>query len=85
MAFGDEGVASLPAQVDVEEDEVDVLPGHRLPSRGERAGLEDLVTVELEVDPAEQPNRRLIVDDEDPSRRRMPPGIAHRAESSGRQ
>jgi hypothetical protein len=38
------------------------------------------VTVELEVDPAEKPDRRLVVDDEDPSGRRMPPGIAHRYE-----
>jgi hypothetical protein len=43
------------------------------------------VTVELEVDPAQKPDRRLIVDDEDSSGRRVPPGIPHRAESSGRQ
>jgi hypothetical protein len=79
VALLDESVASLAAQVDVEHDDVDVFLLQRRPHSGERLGLEDLVTVELEIDPAKEPDRRLVVDDEDPSRRRMPPGIAHLA------
>ena len=44
--------------------------------------LEDLVALELEIDPAQQPDRRLVVDDQDPGRR-MTPGIPHRRECNG--
>ena len=77
--LGDELVAALAAEVDVEHDDVDlVLVEHRARG-GERVSLDDLVAFELEIHPAQKPDRRLVVDDQDPDRRRMPPGIAHRA------
>jgi hypothetical protein len=85
MALGNERVAPLAVQVDVEDDDVDVSRREHPAHHFERVRLEHLVTVELEVDPAQKPDRRLIVDDEDSSGRRVPPGIPHRAESSGRQ
>jgi hypothetical protein len=78
VAFADQHVASLAVQVDVEEDDVDVSFCQCLTRTCERVGLQDLVSVELEVDPTEQPNRRIVVDDEDPRRRRMPPRTVHR-------
>jgi hypothetical protein len=42
-------------------------------------GFEDIVALELEIDSAKQPDRRFVVNHQDPDRRRMPPGIAHRA------
>ena len=54
----------------------------RRPGRRKRVGLEDLVSLELEIDPAEQPDRRLVVDDENPRRGRMPLGVVHRANIS---
>ena len=78
-----EHVAPLVVQVDVEHDDVDVF----LRSSSARAvaselSLEHLVPVELEIDPAKQPNRRLVVDDEDAGRR-MTPGIPHLARVYG--
>jgi hypothetical protein len=85
VALGHERVAALAAQVDVEDDDVDVLLGERRACRRERLRLDDLVSVELEIDPAQEPDRGLVVNDQDPSRRRMPPGIPHRRESSCRR
>ncbi len=68
-ALRDERVAPLAAEMDVEHDDVDVFLRQRRARRGERVSFQYLVPVELEVDAAEQPNRRLVVDDEDPGRR----------------
>ena len=63
MALGHERVAPLVVQMDVEYDDVDVFPLELLARSRERARFEHLVTIELEIDPAKQPNRRLVVDD----------------------
>ena len=80
MALGDERLAPLAVQVDVEEYDVDIARFQRRSSRRNRVGLEDLVSLELEIDPAEQPNRRLVVNDENPRRGRMPLGVVHRSD-----
>src|SRR5690348_10620851 len=82
VALGDERVAPLAVQVDVEEDDVDVVGFHCGSGTRQRVGLEDLMSLELEVDPAEQPDRRLVVNDEDPRRGRMPLGVVHRTNIS---
>ena len=64
------------ADVDVEQDDVDRLGGEQLPRGRERSRLDHPVTLELEVDPAEKPERRLVVDDENRGARAI-----HRAES----
>ena len=79
VALLDEHVAALAAQVDVEQDDVDVPSLQLGPCRVQRLRLAHLVAVELEIDPAKQPNRRLVVDHKNPDGRRMPPGIAHLA------
>src|ERR1700759_4536639 len=84
-ALGDELVASLAAQMDVEHDDIHLLLLQCLACGRKGMGLEDLMALELEVDPAEQPDRRFVVNHQDPGRRRMPPGIAHRRESNGRR
>jgi hypothetical protein len=62
------------------QDDVDIARFQRRSSRRNRVGLEDLVSLELEIDPAEQPNRRLVVNDENPRRGRMPLGVVHRSD-----
>ena len=59
----EQGVAALVPDVHVEQHDGNVA---RQTSRAalERARLAHLVTAELEVDPAEQADRRFIVDDE---------------------
>jgi hypothetical protein len=47
----------------VEKHDVDPL-GHLPSGLVERACLTDLVAAELEIHPAEQANRRLVIDDE---------------------
>ena len=69
MALAHEHVAPLAVEVDVEHEEVDVFLRQRRARGGERVSLEHLVPVELEVDPAKQADRRLVVDDEDSGRR----------------
>src|SRR5579862_3315058 len=83
-ALGDELVASLTAQMDVEHDDVDLLLLQCLACGRERVSLEDFMALELEIDSSEQPDRRFVVNHQDPGRRRMPPGIAHRRESNER-
>jgi hypothetical protein len=63
VALGHERVAPLAVQMDVQHDDVDVFLLQRIARGRERARFHHLVTVELEVDPAQQPNRRLVVDD----------------------
>ena len=58
----EQDVAALVADVHVEEHDVD--SGHLRPSLVDRAGLAHLVAAELEIHPAEQPNRWFVVDDE---------------------
>ncbi len=65
MALADERVAPFAVEMDVEHDDVDLLLRQHRARCGERMRLEHLVTVELEIDPAEQPDRRLVVDDQD--------------------
>ena len=65
-ALREERVAALAPEMDVEHDDIDVFFGQRRARSCERVSLEHLVPVELEVDAAEQANRRLVVDDEDP-------------------
>jgi hypothetical protein len=55
--------------VDVEKDDVDLLCEQDLLGLGDVLRLEDAVAVELEVDAAEQSQRRLVVDHE--HRRRL--------------
>ena len=56
-------LAALVADVHVEQDDVDVA--RQLSARVlERARLAHLVAAELEIDPAEEPDRRFVVDDE---------------------
>ena len=69
QALRHERVAPFAAEMDVEHDDVDVFLRQRRARCGERVSLEHLVPVELEVDAAEQPDRRLVVDDKDPGRR----------------
>lgn len=70
VALGDEVSAPLAAEVEIEDDDVD---GVERPARlGERRRLGDLAPLQLEDDPAEEPNRRLVVEDEDARGRRMP-------------
>ncbi len=80
MALGHEHVASLAVQVDVEHEKVDVFLLDRGARGVEGVSLEHLVPVELEVDPAEQADRGLVVDDENPGRR-MTPFAPHSARS----
>jgi hypothetical protein len=54
----------LRPDVDVEEHESDIAPGQRLACGAQRRGLEHAVPVELEVDTAEEPDRRSVVDDQ---------------------
>jgi hypothetical protein len=63
-------------QVDVEHEKVDVFLLECGARSVERVSLEHLVPVELEVDPAEQADRGIVVDDED-SGRRMTPFAPH--------
>jgi hypothetical protein len=77
VALLDEHVAALLVQVDVEEHDVDLSGLQLCPSGRERLRLAHLVALQLEVDPTEQPNRGFVVDDENPDRRRMPPGNPH--------
>ena len=64
------------ADVDVEQNDVDRLGRQQLPRGRERSRLDHPVPLELEVDPAEKPEGRLVVDDENRGARAI-----HRAES----
>src|SRR4051812_43190306 len=66
--------------MDVEHDDVDVFLRQRRARSGERVSLQHLVPVELEIDPAQQPDRGLVVNYEDPGRR-MTPVTPHLAAS----
>jgi hypothetical protein len=50
--------------VHVEHDHVDLLGVHRLARRRDRRRLEHTPPVELEIEPTEHPDRRVVVDDE---------------------
>jgi hypothetical protein len=54
----------LVAQMQVEEDDVDRLVGERSLRGADAFGLDDAVALELEVDATEEPERRIVVDDE---------------------
>jgi hypothetical protein len=77
MALAHQRIAPLAPQMDVEHDDVDLVVIQNRAGSGERVRFEHFVALELEVDPAQQPDRRLVVDDEHPKARRMAPGIPH--------
>lgn len=72
VTFADEHVAPLAAEMNVEHDEVDILLLERRPNGCDRLRLEHLVALELEIDAAQESDRRLVVDDKDPGRRMTP-------------
>ena len=56
--------AALRAEVDVEQDDCDLGVGDHRSRLCHRRGLGHAPALELEVDPAEKPDRRIVVDDE---------------------
>lgn len=58
--------------MEVEDDDAHLVTDERLPRLRDRRGLDDLEAGELEVDPAKEPDRGLVVQDKDTSGRRMP-------------
>src|SRR5581483_6121483 len=60
----DQGVRALGAEVHVEQHGINAARRDLLPGLGDARRLLDLVAAELEVDAAEEPDRRLVVDDE---------------------
>lgn len=66
--LAEELAAVLGADMDVEERDLDGLARDGAARVAERAGLEDAVSLELEVDAAQEANRRLVVDDENGGR-----------------
>jgi hypothetical protein len=54
-------------QMEVEQQRVDPFGGQRGPCLVRRPRLDDAVSVQLEVDPAEKPDRGVVVDDENGS------------------
>ena len=67
--LGREGPPVRRAEVEIEEHGVHLLRRERRSGFVGRARLQHAVAVELEVDPAEQPDRGIVVDDENRSRR----------------
>jgi hypothetical protein len=63
--------------VDIEQDDVRRLLLDQRPGLGEVGSLEHSVAFELEVDPAEQAQRALVVNDEHGLEVRAPPFAAH--------
>ena len=59
----------------VEHDDVDLVGAELRARLGQRPGLEHVPTRELQVDPAEEPNRSVVVDDEH--------GVARRVHAEG--
>ena len=57
--------AAVRTDVDVEQDDPDGAVRELLPRLFERRGLAHAQTLELEVDPAQEPDRSVVVDDED--------------------
>jgi hypothetical protein len=54
-------------EMEVEQQRVDLLGRNRGPSLVGRPRLDDAVSVQLEVDPAEEADRGVVIDDEDGS------------------
>jgi hypothetical protein len=54
-------------EMEVEQQRVDLLGGNRGPSLVGRPCLDDAVSVQLEVDPAEEADRGVVIDDKDGS------------------
>src|SRR5581483_2150285 len=61
----EEFVALFGAEMDVEEDDIRALVAERRPRRCEAGGLAHHESLELEVDACQQPQRRIVLDDED--------------------
>jgi hypothetical protein len=66
--LADELASVVLSEVDIDQQYIDVFLLECAPGLVERARLEHPVTLELEVDAAEEPNRRLVVRDENDRR-----------------
>ena len=75
----------LTRDVQVEQEDVHDLVLEDSPRFVQRSGLEDVPSLELQIDAAEQPNRRFVVDDQDrlPSAPHRAPILAAARPSAG--